>query len=129
MFERNGHYLEASQCLEAPADYRGAVDTLLRGSLCNKAIEVVKRFSKLTSEEQKLTKHPGRTLDELFLELAEFNRRRGNTADMSSSLQHVESTDTRIEFLMKHRFLEDAVKELEKLGRSREAANKMPTTV
>ena len=125
MFERNGHFLEASQCLEATADYRGAVDTLLRGSLCNKAIEVVKRFSKLTSEEQKLTKHPGRTLDELYLELAEFNRRRGNTADMSSSLQHVESTDTRIEFLMKHRFLEDAAKELEKLGRSREAANIM----
>lgn len=125
MFERNGHFLEASQCLEATADYRGAVDTLLRGSLCNKAIEVVKRFSKLTSEEQKLTKHPGRTLDELYLELAEFNRRRGNTADMSSSLQHVESTDTRIEFLMKHRFLEDAAKELEKLGRSREVANIM----
>ena len=125
MFERNGHFLEASQCLEATADYSGAVDTLLRGSLCNEAIEVVKRFNKLTSEEQKLTKRPGRTLDELYLELAEFSCRRGNTADMSSSLQHVESTDTRIAFLMKHRFLEDAAEELEKLGRSREAANIM----
>ncbi|XP_022795002.1 TPR and ankyrin repeat-containing protein 1-like [Stylophora pistillata] len=125
VFERNGHFLSASQCLEATADYRGAVDALVRGSLYSKAIEVVKRFRKLTSEEQKLTNPPGRTLDELYLDLAEFSFRRGDTAGMSSSLQHVESTDTRIAFLMKHRLLEDAAKELEKLGRSGEVANIM----
>ena len=125
MFERNGNFLEAGQCLEVIADYSEAVEVLLRGKLYSRAIEVSRRFNQLTSKEQKLTSPPRRTLDELYLTSAEFHFRGGNKTEMSASLQHVKSLNARVDFLKKQRLFQDAAEELHKEGRSAEAANVM----
>ncbi|KAL9962912.1 hypothetical protein ACROYT_G032063 [Oculina patagonica] len=125
VFERNGNFLEAGQCLEVIADYSEAVEVLLRGRLYSRAIEVLRRFNQLTPGEQKLTSPPSRTLDELYLASAEFHSKTGNKPKMNASLQNVKSLNARVDFLKKQRLFQDAAKELHKEGHSADAANVM----
>ena len=115
----------ASRCLENLGDYKEAVEVLVRGNLYQKAIDVLRRFNRLSPVNRQQAIAPRRTLQELCLASAELHFKVGNTEKMKNSLKDIHSVEARVEFLKKRNLVDDAAKELLEEGRGVEAAKIM----
>ena len=114
--------MEAGRRLEAVADYREAVEVLIRGNLYTQAIDVLRRYSGLPTADLSRCVPPARTVEELYLASAELHYKRGGILKMTASLQHITSVDARVDFLKKRKLFEEATRELLKVGRGIDAA-------
>ena len=127
LFKKKGLPTESSRCYESLNNYRDAIETLCQSDHFDEALDVLERFSILSSSGDpeslqgiippKLT----RTTERLRHLLADKHLKQENMKEMEDTLKHLSSRD-RIAFFKKRKLVSEAAKAMEMDGKREEAA-------
>ena len=127
LFKKKGLPTESSRCYESLNNYRDAIETLCQSDHFDEALDVLERFSILSSSGDPesfqgiIPPKKFRTTERLRHLLADKHLKRGNMKEMEDTLKHLPSHD-RIAFFKKRKLVSEAAKVMEMEGKTEEAA-------